>query len=185
MVSRGLRATRAIPAATTSDSNAGGHRLIVRDRPIQNGKLKSLKAHQTLADRGIRVRIELSTLQVTKELIERIVATLAIVRLLAIVALAQGIVDIAIRVRIGRLRRRMCLVVLRCAVSICRVWDTVHGPLEVVSRSSVACIASQISDVQPGPAIQTNLSGSGGTSYPDDVSAPAQASGSPSRRHGS
>jgi hypothetical protein len=71
-----------------------------------------------LANGGIGVRIKLASLQVTEELVQGIVSTLAIVRLSAIMTLAQCIVYIAVRVRVGGGRRRMGLVVLRSPMRV-------------------------------------------------------------------
>jgi hypothetical protein len=58
----------------------------------------------------------LAALQVTEELIQSIVPTLAIVGVISVLSLTQRIVHIAIRMRVCRLRRRVGLIVLRPTV---------------------------------------------------------------------
>ena len=91
-----------------------------------------------MADGRIRVGVKLASLQVTEELVKSIVPPLAIVRLGAIMALAERIVDIAIRMRVGSWRRRVCLVVLRSSVRVGSARDAVYGSLEVMRGGSVS-----------------------------------------------
>lgn len=134
VVARSL-ATRAVAAAT--DRNRRGNLLIFGHRAVENGELEGLQTQQTLADRGVRVRIELTAFQIPKKLIQRVVATLTVVRVSSILSLAQGIVNIAVRMRIGGLRRRVWLVVLwRWCMGILAI-DAIDGAFKVMCCGGV------------------------------------------------
>jgi hypothetical protein len=134
----GSMTTAGAVATTTGNRNGSRHVLVLGNRAIQNGKLKGLETEQALADSRIGVGIELASLQVTEELIQSIVPTLAVVRLRTIMTLAQRIVDIAIRMRVGGRRRRVCLVVLGSSMSVGGARNAVHGSLKVMRGSSVS-----------------------------------------------
>jgi hypothetical protein len=136
VVSRRLRATRAV-ATAAADRDRCRNLLIFRNRAIEDGQLESLQAEKALADRGVGVRIELATLEVAEELVQCIVATLAIVSMVSVLPLAQGIVHIAVGMRVCGLRGRVRLIVLRGGVCILRV-DTVDGALKVMSGSGIS-----------------------------------------------
>jgi hypothetical protein len=135
---RGRMTTARAVATTTGDRNSSRHRLILGNRAIQNWKLKGLETEQALADSRIGVGIELASLQVTEELVQSIVPTLAVVRLGTIMTLAQRIVDIAIRMGVGGGRRRVCLVVLGSSMSVGGARNAVHRSLKVMRGSSVS-----------------------------------------------
>lgn len=136
MVARSLGTTRAV-TTTAADRNRRRHLLIFRHGTIEEGKLKGLQTQQTLADRGIGIRVELAALQVAKKLVQRIVSTLTIIGVASLLSLAQGIVHIAVGMRVGGLRWGVWLVVLwgRC-VRILPI-DAVDRALEVMGGSSI------------------------------------------------
>jgi alkylated DNA nucleotide flippase Atl1 len=97
MVGRSRATARAITTATTTNSDVSWHGLIFRNGSVvQNGQLKCLETKQALAHGGVRVGVKLASLEITEEFIQGIISTLAIVRLLAIMALAQSIVHVPV-----------------------------------------------------------------------------------------
>lgn len=113
MVTRRLRTIRAVTAAAAADRNRSRHLLIFRHGTIEEGKLKGLQTKQTLADRGIGIRVELAALQVAKKLVQRVISALTIIGVACLLSLTQGIVYIAVGVRVRSLRWGVWLVVLR------------------------------------------------------------------------
>jgi hypothetical protein len=136
VVSRRLGATRAV-TTTAADGDRCRDLLVFRNGAIEDGELESLQAEETLANGGIGVRIELATLKVAEELIERVVAALAIVGMVSVLALAQGVVHVAVRMRVGGLRGRVWLIVLRGGVCILGV-DAVDRALKVMGGSGIS-----------------------------------------------
>jgi hypothetical protein len=97
VISRSRRTARAVsPTTATCDRDGCGHGLIFRYWAVENWQLESLEAKKPLPNGGIRAGIELTTLQVTEELVQRVVTPLAIIRGASIRALAKSVVDIAI-----------------------------------------------------------------------------------------
>jgi hypothetical protein len=135
VVSRGLGATRAVTAAA-ADRDRGGHLLVLRDRTIQNGELESLQAEEALADRGVGVGVELAALEVAKEFVQRVISTLAVVGMVAILTLAQGVVHVAIGMGVRSLRGRVWLIVLGGSVCVLTI-HTIDWALKVMSGSSI------------------------------------------------
>lgn len=136
VVTRSLGTTGAVTAAA-ADRDRCRNLLVFRHRTIENGKLESLQAEKTLADRGVGVRVELATLEVAKEFVQRVVATLPVIGMVSILALAQGVVHIAVGMRVRSLRGRVRLVVLGSSVCILTI-DAADRALKVVSGSSVS-----------------------------------------------
>lgn len=62
--------------ATAANCHSGRHGLILWNRSVDYGKLKTLETEETLADSGVRVEIELASLQVAKELVKCVIAAL-------------------------------------------------------------------------------------------------------------
>lgn len=114
--SGGLVATMA-----ATDADHGRHGLVLwHCTTVGQRQREAMEVEQTLAYGGIGGRVELTALQVSKELIEGIVATLlALVGRLVGSIVANGIVDVSIR-GIGLLLGVLRLVVLwwRVAVSL-------------------------------------------------------------------
>lgn len=97
MIGRGRATARAVTTAATTNSDTSRHGLILRNGSVvQNGKLKCLETEQALAHGGVGVGVELASLEIPEELIQGIISTFAIVSLLAIMALAQSIVDVPV-----------------------------------------------------------------------------------------
>jgi hypothetical protein len=138
MVCGSMTTARAVATTTTGNWNGSRHGLVLGNRAIQDRKLKGLETEQALTDSRIGVGIELASLEVTEEFVQSIVPTLAVVRLGAVMALAQRIVDIAIRMRVGGRRRRVRLVVLGSSMSVGGARNTSHGSLKVMRGSSVS-----------------------------------------------
>ena len=136
MVARRLRATWAV-TTTAADGDRCRDLLVFGDRAIEDGKLESLQAEKALADRSVGVGVELATLEVTKELVQSIVATLAVIGVVSILALAQRVVHITVGMWVGSLRRRVWLVVLGRSVRILAI-DPVDRALKVMSGSSIS-----------------------------------------------
>lgn len=112
VTARSLGTTKSVTAAVV-DSDRRRHMLVFTQMAIQNGKLKSLQSQQTLADRSIGVRVELAALQVAKKLVQRVISALTIIGVACLLSLTQGIVYIAVGVRVRSLRWGVWLVVLR------------------------------------------------------------------------
>lgn len=113
VVTRRLGSTTAITTtAAAANRNGSRHLLVFRDRATEEGKLKGLETQQTLADRGIGIRVELAALQVAKKFIQRIISALTVIGVASLLSLAQGIVYIAIGMWVGGLRWGVWLVVL-------------------------------------------------------------------------
>jgi hypothetical protein len=111
VVTRGLVSTTAITTAA-ANRNRRRHLLVFRDRATEEGKLKGLETQQTLADRGIGIRVELAALQVAEKFVQRIVPALTVIGVASLLSLAQGIVYIAVGMWVGGLRWGVWLVVL-------------------------------------------------------------------------
>jgi hypothetical protein len=96
VVRRSRRTAGAVATAATAHRDTSRHGLVLWDGSVQNGKLKRLETQQALAHGGVRVGVELAALEITKELVQGVVSALAVVRLLTVLALAQGIVDVPV-----------------------------------------------------------------------------------------
>jgi hypothetical protein len=129
-----LGATRAV--TTAADRDRCGYLLVLRYRSIEDGELERLQAKKALADRGIGVRVELAALQVPKEFVQRIIASLAIVGMVSILALAQRIVHITVGMWVCSLGRRVWLIVLGGGVGVLPI-DAIDGTLKVMSGSGI------------------------------------------------
>jgi hypothetical protein len=80
----------------------------------------------------------LTALEIAKELVQRVVTTLTVVRMVAILALAQGVVHIAVGVRVCSLRGRVWLIILGSGVVCILAIDAVDGAFKVMGGSSVS-----------------------------------------------
>jgi hypothetical protein len=82
--------------ATSTDKSRD--RLVVWDSTaVDQGKWQAMQAGKTLANSRVRCRIELTALQITKELVQSIVATLLrFVRCLMAGLRAHGVIDVSI-----------------------------------------------------------------------------------------
>lgn len=116
VVTRRLGSTTAITTTAAANGNRRRHLLVFGGRATEEGKLKGLETQQTLADRGIGIRVELAALQVAKKFVQRIISALTVVGVASLLSLAQGIVYIAVGMRVGSLGWGVWLVVLgrRC-----------------------------------------------------------------------
>lgn len=134
VTARSLGTTKSVTAAVV-DSDRRRHMLVFTQMAIQNGKLKSLQSQQTLADRSIGVRVELAALQVAKELVQCIVATLSAVVMASILSMVQGRAYFAVGMRVCGMKMSVWLVVLRCSMCISAI-DGIERALKVVSSGS-------------------------------------------------
>lgn len=69
------RAARTV-AARTTDRNRRGDLLVVRHRAVDQRKLETVEAKQTLTDRRVRGRVKLAPFQVAEKLVQSVVAAL-------------------------------------------------------------------------------------------------------------
>ena len=85
-------------AVSASDGDCGGHGLIFRDGARGEWKVQAMKADQTLSHRTIGSRIELTSFEVAKQLVQGLVA--AFLRLersrVTLVAVVQGVIHISV-----------------------------------------------------------------------------------------
>lgn len=132
VTARSLGTTKSVTAAVV-DSDRRRHMLVFTQMAIQNGKLKSLQSQQTLADRSIGVRVEL--VQVAKELVQCIVATLSAVVMASILSMVQGRAYVTVGMRVCGMKVSVWLVVLRCSMCISAI-DGIERALKVVSSGS-------------------------------------------------
>jgi hypothetical protein len=144
------------PGAVSATTNGHWrrHRLVLRQGPAaQHRERQALQAQQTLTDSSIGVRVELTPFQVAKELIQGIVAALlGFIRSMgSLWAVVQGVVDISVG-RVGRLRRRVRLVILGSAMCIALAGDRVQRGLKIVRSGRIAYISCQ-------PAVQNSQTG--------------------------
>lgn len=131
--------TRTTTPAASRYSHWGGHGLVLRDgTAAEDGKLQILQTQKALADRGVRVGVELATLQVTKKFIERIIpALLRLIRHMPrVLALVKGVVNIAVRWVRGLCWVRVIVLGRPMRVSLGR--DGVQCRLKVMSTSSIS-----------------------------------------------
>ena len=138
-----LRATVA-PTTTGAHGHWSRHRLVFRDgTTAEDGQLQVLQVQQTLTDRRVGVGVELASLQVAKEVVEGIVA--AFLRLVSditgVVALVQGVVNIAIR-RVRRLRGMRMVILGRRMIALGR--NGVQRRLKVMRSRSIAWVVGAV-----------------------------------------
>jgi hypothetical protein len=98
------RSTVSARAVATAHGNGRWHRLVFRHRATgQDRERQILKTKEALANRGVRVKIELTAFQIAKELVQSVIAPLlGFIRSMAVVTVVESIVDIPVG-SIGRL----------------------------------------------------------------------------------
>lgn len=126
-----------VSTAGATNCHSGRDLLVLWHRAVDQRKLKAVEAKQTLADRGVRGRVELAPFEVTEELVQSVVAAfLGFVGgvLVRIATVTQRVVNISVR-RVGRLLWLLGLIVLRGSMAVALTRHRIQSRLEVVCCS--------------------------------------------------
>jgi hypothetical protein len=140
MVDRRTVSTRAV---ATTHGHGRWHGLVFRHRATgQDRERQILKTKEALANRCVRVKIELTAFQIAKELVQSIVAPLlGFIRSMAVVTVVESIVYVSIG-RIGRLVWGMRRIVLWSTVGVSLAGHCIQRWLEIMGGSSITFSSS-------------------------------------------